>query len=63
MPDPESISMIGDGIADYKTARTYDDENKKTKCIILDPQNKYTGGEPDYKINNLIEVIDILRDI
>ena len=61
VPDPESILMIGDGIADYKTARTYDDENKKAKCIILDPQNKYSGDEPDYKIDNLLEVIGILK--
>ena len=63
VPDAETILMVGDGIADYRTARTYDDGDKKAKCIILDPQNKYTGDEPDYKINNLIEVIDILKEM
>ncbi len=63
MPEPEDILMIGDGLADYKTARTYDREDKKAKCIIYDPQNKYTGEQPDYTISDLLEVIDILKNI
>ena len=61
IPDADTIMMIGDGVADYKTARTYDHDNKKAKCVIYDPHNKYTGEQPDYKISNLLEVIDILK--
>ena len=63
LPNAETILVIGDGDADYITARTYDDEDRKAKCIILDPQNKYVGNEPDYKVCDLLEVIDILKCI
>lgn len=62
IPDSETILIVGDGMADYKTARTYDRHNKKTKCIIYDPSNKYNGPKPDYTISDLSNVIDILKE-
>ena len=62
LPKAESILVIGDGEADWKTARTFDDGNGKSSCVIYDPKNTYNGSEPDYKVNDLCKVIDILKE-
>ena len=59
-PDADEILVVGDGSADYKVARTYDDSDKKAKCVIYDPDDKYKGEDPDYKIKNLEDVINII---
>ncbi len=61
IPDSDSILVIGDGIADYQTARSFDSKNKKTLCVIYDPKNKYNYEKPDYKITDLREIITILQ--
>lgn len=59
-PNPNEILVVGDGMADYNTARTYDKEGLKTKCAIYDPTGKYTGEKPDYIIKDLLDVIHII---
>lgn len=61
-PKADEILVVGDGYADYLTARTYDDEDKKTKCVIYDPKGVYKGENPDYKVKTLDEIIEILRE-
>lgn len=61
-PSANEILVVGDGYADYKVARTYDDENgKKAKCVIYDPNNKYKGEAPDYKVKDLEDIISIIE--
>lgn len=57
LPKAGEIAVIGDGEADVKTAATYD----KAICILYDPKHKYHGAEPDFKIDNLLEAINILE--
>ena len=59
-PSPDEILVVGDGVADYQTARSYDEGNTKAKCAIYNPQKKYHGDRPDYMISDLLEVVDIL---
>lgn len=61
LPDADSILVIGDGLADYQVARTYDHDNKKALCVLYDPKNKYKGEQPDYLVKNLKSVIDIIQ--
>ncbi len=62
LPKAESILVVGDGEADWKTARTFDDEQSKSCCVIYDPKNTYKGSEPDYVVDDLCKVIDILKE-
>ena len=62
IPKPESILVVGDGDADWKTARTFDDGEKKAACVIYDPKKTYKGGKPDYVVDDLCRIVDILRD-
>lgn len=59
-PSSNEILVVGDGFADYQTARSYDEEGVRAKCAIYDPQKKYQGDKPDYMIRDLLEVVDIL---
>lgn len=61
IPPADQILVLGDGEADYKTARTYDSEKQKAFCAIYDPKHKYNGSTPDYKIDNLTKLITILE--
>ncbi len=62
-PDADEILVVGDGVADYKVARTYDDaDGKKAKCVIYDPDDKYKGDKPDYKVKDLADIINILEE-
>lgn len=63
LPNANSIMVIGDGLADYKTARTYDHDNQTAFCVIYDPYDKYSEDNPDYKVKNLTDIIDILKSL
>ena len=56
LPAAGEIVVIGDGEADVKTAKAYDN----AICILYDPKHKYHGAEPDFKIDNLLEAVIIL---
>lgn len=60
LPPAAEIAVIGDGEADVKTARCYDNDGGRATCIIYDSKKKYRGAEPDYKITSLSEAIDII---
>lgn len=57
IPPAEEIVVIGDGEADVKTAAALDG----AACIIYDPQQKYAGIEPAYKVRHLNDVRKILE--
>lgn len=61
IPEADSILVIGDGEADVKTAKAYNHGVKSAKSIIYDPLNKYNGQEPNYKVTDLIEIIDLIK--
>lgn len=61
IPKADEIMVVGDGIADYNTARTYDKNGLKTKTVIYDPNEKYTGNKPDYIIKDLLDIIHIIN--
>lgn len=60
LPDADSILVIGDGEADFQVARTLDHSGKKALCAICDPAQKYSGKKPDYLVQNLNEIINLL---
>ena len=60
LPEADEIMVVGDGTADYRMARTYDTENKKSKCVIYDPNNKYAGDTPEYLVKDLNDIIKII---
>lgn len=60
LPEADSILVIGDGEADRQVARTFDHDGKKTLCAICDSTKKYAGEKPDYFVENLNEIINIL---
>lgn len=60
LPSADSIVVIGDGAADYKTARAYDQPGKTSTCIIHDPDDQYSGPTPDFKVKSLQEIINLL---
>ena len=60
LPSADSILVIGDGEADYKVARAYDRNNKKSCCIICDSTQHYKGPTPDFKVSTLKEIINLL---
>lgn len=62
LPEADSILVIGDGMADYSAARTYDHNGKTAPCIIYDPKGTYTGGKPTLKISNLKDIIPFLKE-
>lgn len=57
VPPAEEIAVIGDGDADVKTAAALGG----AVCILYDPQQKYKGAEPDYKIKRLSDAQKILE--
>lgn len=57
LPPAEDVVVIGDGEADVKTAEALGG----AVCIIYDPQQKYAGAEPDYKIKRLSDAREILE--
>lgn len=61
LPPSDQILVLGDGEADYQTARTYDADGKKAICVIYDSQEKYIGNTPDYKIQDLLQLITIIK--
>lgn len=63
LPPSNQILVLGDGEADYQTARTYDADGKKTTCVIYDPKGKYDGSTPDYKINDLTQLVTIINTL
>lgn len=62
LPNADEILVIGDGVADYQTARTYDNNGKKAFCIIYDPKHKYNGDAPDYVVRDLLEVVNLIKE-
>ena len=62
LPPADEILVLGDGEADFQTAASYTHGGKKAICVIYDPQNKYNGSKPDYKIENLQQVINIIEE-
>ena len=62
LPEADSILVIGDGMADYSAARTYDHNGKTAPCIIYDPKGTYTGGKPTLKVSNLKDIIPFLKE-
>lgn len=61
LPSADSILVIGDGAADYKTAKAYDRQDKKSTCVIHDPDGQYSGPDPDFKVKSLEEIINLLN--
>ena len=62
LPPADEILVLGDGEADFKTAETYTHDGRKAFCVIYDPKHKYKGSEPDCKIENLKQVIEIIGE-
>ncbi len=62
LPKADSILVIGDGVADYESARTYDHGNARALCIIYDPKEKYHGEQPDKIVKDFSEIITFLKD-
>lgn len=60
LPQADSILVIGDGKADFQTARTLDHNGKKALCVIYDPVQKYSDETPDFLVQNLDDIIHIL---
>lgn len=61
LPPADTILVVGDGEADYNVARTYDHDNKKSKCVLYDPKHKYKGPQPDYIVTDFKEIINIIK--
>ena len=61
LPPADEILVLGDGVADFQTARTYDHDGKTACCVIYDPKGKYKGTEPDYKITDLTALFNIIE--
>ena len=61
IPPSDSILVIGDGLADWQTARTLDEKGSKTICAIYDPSNTFSQEKPDYHLKNLDELVSILK--
>ena len=61
-PQADEILVLGDGEADFQTAATYAHDNRKAFCVIYDPKRKYKGSEPDRKIDDLRQVIEIIGE-
>ena len=61
IPPCESILVVGDGLADWQTARALDEKGFKTFCAIYDPSNTFSQEKPDYRLKNLNELISILK--
>ena len=62
LPPADEILVLGDGEADFQTAATYAHDNRKAFCVIYDPKRKYKGSEPDRKIDDLRQVIEIIGE-
>ena len=62
LPQADEILVLGDGEADFQTAATYAHDNRKAFCVIYDPKRKYKGSEPDRKIDDLRQVIEIIGE-
>lgn len=60
LPEADTILLIGDGEADIRTAKTYNHDSKNATCVIYDPQHKFEGSAPDYRVENLIDIIQII---
>lgn len=61
LPEADTIMVIGDGLADYQVARTYDHNGKKALCTLYDPKGKYSGDRPDFLVDDLTKIIEILQ--
>lgn len=61
LPPADEILVLGDGEADYQTARTYDHDGKTAYCVIYDPTGKYQGAKPNHKITDLTTVITLIE--
>ena len=57
LPPVEDIVVIGDGEADVKSANALNGADS----IIFDPENKYKGIEPTYKVKSLADIKSILE--
>ncbi len=62
LPEAKSILVIGDGVADYEVARTYDCGDAKALCFIYDPKDKYHGEQPDKIVKDFAEIIAFLKE-
>lgn len=60
LPEADSILVVGDGKADFQTARTYDHNQKKALCALCNDASNHTEEQPDYTVSNLNEIIPIL---
>lgn len=63
LPPADEILVLGDGAADFQTARTYDHDGKTARCIIYNPKGKYQGAAPDHKVTDLTAVITIIEKV
>ena len=61
LPPADSILIVGDGMADWQTARALDSGDKKTHCAIYDPTKTFTQETPDYRLTQLKDIISILK--
>ena len=61
LPNSEDILVIGDGMADWKTAQDQKKKKKNSRCIIYDPHKNFSQGAPDYVVSDVADVIAILR--
>lgn len=62
MPEAEDILVLGDGLADWKTAQALNHSGKNSLCVIYDPQRKFVQASPDYIVADVADVIKILRN-
>ncbi len=62
MPDADDILVIGDGMADWKTSQALSHSGKNSRCIIYDPQKKFSQASPDYIVSDVADIITILRN-
>ena len=60
IPDADTILMIGDGEADIQTVRAYGHDGKRAECVIYDPNDKFRGSMPDYRVRDLADIIVLL---
>ena len=61
LPNSEDIMVIGDGMADWKTAQALNHSGKSSRCVIYDPQHNFSQAAPDYVVGDVADVIAILR--
>ena len=62
LPPADEILVLGDGEADVQTAAAYAHDGQKAFCVIYDPKGNYKGSQPDCKIQDLRQVIDIIGE-